>query len=58
MVEISVVIACAARKKFWDADEPAKCAEDSHDHQRHELHRHRDRVELPDGTSVTAVSFE
>ena len=58
MVEISVVIACAACQKFWDADEPALCAEDSHEHRRHELHRHRDRVELPDGTSVIAVSFD
>ena len=37
-------------------DEPAKCIVP--DHQRFDLHQHRSIVVLPDGTEVTAVSFD
>lgn len=38
--------------------EPAKCADPRHDRQSFDLHRHRSIVVLPDGTEVTAVSFD
>lgn len=37
--------------------DPAR-ADPGHDHRRHQLHRHRTPVRLPDGTEVTAVSYE
>jgi hypothetical protein len=44
---------------FWRLDgEPAKCVDASHEHQRFEVHRHRTIVVMPDGTEVTAVSFD
>jgi hypothetical protein len=52
------VVACLAQKVFWHLDaEPAKCVDESHEHQRHELHWHLDLVTLPDGSRVTAASF-
>jgi hypothetical protein len=43
---------------WYDDDEPAKCTQPEHTHQRVELHRHRTVVVLSDGTSVVAVSFD
>ena len=58
MVEIFWVVACAECRAFW-AEEvgPARCTEPGHLHQRHEVHRHRTPVVLPDGTEIVAVSF-
>jgi hypothetical protein len=39
-------------------DEPAKCDATGHDHQQFDRHLHQDVVVLPDGTEVTAVSFD
>lgn len=58
MVQVQRVVACRESRSFWPADGPARCPDPGHDHQVHELHRHRDRVELPDGTAVIAVSFD
>src|SRR5215207_10175762 len=59
VVEIRTVVACSECGAFWQPDrELASCADPSHEHQRFELHRHRDVVVLPDGTEFTAVSFD
>ncbi|WP_152365019.1 protein-tyrosine phosphatase family protein [Microlunatus speluncae] len=59
MVRLVTVVVCPERKVFWaDGEGPAKCAAPDHDHQRREVHRHHDIVELPDGAVVTAVSFD
>jgi hypothetical protein len=53
------VVACAECNVFWyAADERAKCIDPEHTHRRFELHRHRSVVLLPDGSAVTAVSFD
>ncbi|QDP98569.1 hypothetical protein FOE78_04195 [Microlunatus elymi] len=44
---------------MWDLDaETASCDDPDHDHQQHELHVHHDPVRLPDGTVITAVSYD
>ncbi|MDQ3763961.1 MAG: hypothetical protein M3460_20855 [Actinomycetota bacterium] len=58
MSETSVIVACAERQVFWFLGaEPAKCTEQGHQHRQHEMHRHLDTVELPDGNRVAAASF-
>jgi hypothetical protein len=50
---------CPQSAKHWYADERALCVEENeHAHQHFEVHVHRDLVELPNGISVTAVSFD
>ena len=59
MTNIRPIVVCAQCELHWYADdEPAKCTLPDHDHQRFELHVHRSAVVLPDGTEVTAVSFD
>jgi hypothetical protein len=59
MAEARVVVVCPERKVHWDGDrEFPKCEDASHAHQSFEVHRHRTAVILPDGTIVTAVSFD
>ena|ERR1035441_2327287 len=59
MTETRLVVACAECQVHWYTDhEPAKCTDRDHKHQRFEVHRHRSAVVLPDGTEVTAVSFD
>src|SRR5688500_4399889 len=55
---MSVVVACAQCLTFWPLGAPATCADPSHPHERHELHRHRTPVVLPGGAEVVAVSFD
>jgi hypothetical protein len=58
MVETRIVIVCRQSGAFWDpAGEAALCMDVSHDHHRITSHLHRTRVEMPDGTDVTAVSY-
>ena len=58
MTDISVVVVCPECRTFWpEGGEPA-CADPDHDRRRHEMHRHRTPVRLPDGTEVTAVSYD
>jgi hypothetical protein len=58
-VTTRVVLACPDCKTHWyEAAEPAKCTDAGHQHQRFELHRHLAVVRLPDGTEVTAASFD
>lgn len=59
MVEIRRVVACAECGLYWDAgSEPAKCRNEDHEHRVFETHRHLSPVVLPDGTQVTAASFD
>jgi hypothetical protein len=58
-VRTRVVVLCATCGVHWDEGvEAAACGEAGHEHQRFEVHVHRDVVTLPDGTEVTAVSFD
>jgi hypothetical protein len=53
------VVVCAQSAQHWDVSERPLCQDEKgHAHQRIEVHLHRDLVELPDGTSITAVSFD
>lgn len=59
MFETRSFVVCAECGVHWYRDhEPAKCINHDHEHQTFELHRHRSVVVLPDGTEVTAVSFD
>lgn len=59
MVETASVVYCRECAILWgaQADEP-DCVNPSHTHHASEMHRHRDVVTLPDGTTVAAVSFD
>jgi hypothetical protein len=53
------VLLCRESGAHWyDGVEAPKCTDEGHDHPRFELHVHRTVVTLPDGTRVTAVSFD
>jgi hypothetical protein len=53
------IVVCPQSAQHWYANEPEICHEDKdHEHQRFEVHVHRDVVALPEGTSITAVSFD
>jgi protein-tyrosine phosphatase len=58
MTEVGVVVVCAECRVHWYADDEALCTTAGHGHQRLEIHRHRSLITLPDGTRVTAVSFD
>jgi hypothetical protein len=59
VVEISYVVVCSECRLHWDRDwERAKCRTGDHEHRVFETHRHLDLVVLPDGTRITAASFD
>lgn len=59
MVKIRPLEACRETGLFWESGtEVAKCASKDHQHQQFEVHTHLDLVTLPDGTPVTAASFD
>lgn len=59
MVEIRRIVVCAERRLSWDEGrEPATCRNGDHEHPVFERHRHLSRVVLPDGTPLTAASFD
>ena len=59
MVEIRRVVVCTECGLYWDAgSEPAKCRNDDHKPRVLETHRHLSPVVLPDGTRLTAASFD
>lgn len=58
VLEIRLVTVCRECQLVWGVDAPALCSDASHTHRDHEVHRHLSEVELPDGTKVTAVSFD
>jgi hypothetical protein len=59
VVDTRSVVACTECQVHWNLElEVAKCTDPDHTHQQFELHLHRSVVVLPDGTEVTAVSFD
>ena len=59
MIETRVVVACVQCQVHWYGEhEPPGCSDWGHEHRRFEVHRHRTIVTLPDGTDVTAASFD
>jgi hypothetical protein len=59
VVEIRHVVVCTVCGPYWDGvSEPAKCRKDDHEHRVLEAHRHLSLVVLPDGTQLTAASFD
>jgi protein-tyrosine phosphatase len=58
MVEITTIEVCLESGEFWTLGEEPGCVDPAHEHLRHDRHRHRTPVTLPDGTTVVAVSFE
>jgi hypothetical protein len=59
VVEIRRVVACTECRLYWDEDsELAQCRSDDHEHRVFEAHRHLTPVVLPDGTRLTAASFD
>jgi hypothetical protein len=59
MVVIRRVVVCAESRVYWEEGaDSAKCRDDNHEHRVLETHRHLSPVVLPDGTRLTAVSFD
>lgn len=59
MVEIRTIVACVEHGLIWPLEaDPAPCSDSGHDHRTHRMHRHRDVLALPDGSDITAVSFD
>jgi hypothetical protein len=59
VTETRTLVACQECGVFWYPDgEPPACTDPDHGHRRFDVHRHRSIVVLPDGTEVTAVSFD
>jgi hypothetical protein len=59
VVEIRHIVACTECRLYWDEDsEQAKCQHGDHEHRVFEVHRHLTSVVLPDGTRLTAASFD
>jgi hypothetical protein len=59
VADTRVVVACGQCQVHWYRDyESAKCTELDHEHRVFDVHRHRSVVTLPDGSAVTAVSFD
>lgn len=59
MTETRTLVLCSESGAFWALGAvPPGCAASEHEHQHFEVHRHLDAVVLPDGTAVTAASFD
>jgi hypothetical protein len=59
MTETRVIVVCTGRGVHWCLGvEAAKCTDPDHQHRPFEVHRHRRAVTLPDGTEITAASFD
>jgi hypothetical protein len=53
------MVACTQSGQYWQPGvERARCESEDHHHRVFELHHHLDLVVLPDGTTVTAASFD
>ena len=52
------VVVCRESQAHWELGQPAACTDADHGHQQFEVHSHRSPVVLPDGTGLTAVSFD
>jgi hypothetical protein len=58
MVEVRRIVVCTERRLFWDEGPGSpRCQDEGHEHRVIETHRHLSPVVLPDGTRLTAVSF-
>ncbi|HVX43077.1 MAG TPA: protein-tyrosine phosphatase family protein [Mycobacteriales bacterium] len=57
-MDVRIALVCAESGTHWFEGEPARCTDPEHAHQRIEVHRHRTLVTLPDGTPITAASFD
>lgn len=57
-VEVRVVVVCPECRVAWDPLNEPLCSVPGHNHREAELHRHRSVVALPDGTRLTAISFD
>jgi protein-tyrosine phosphatase len=58
MVVIRRVVICSESRVYWDEGAEPECGNDSHGHRVLETHRHLSPVVLPDGTRLTAASFD
>jgi hypothetical protein len=59
VTETRTLLVCNETGAFWYlGGEDPECSDASHHHLEVEVHRHLDLVVLPDGTEVTAVSFD
>lgn len=59
VTKIRSVVACSESGLYWETGvEPAKCANEDHQHRVFEVHHHLDFVVLPDGTPLAAASFD
>ena len=59
MIATRTGFVCRDSGAWWiDGAEPPACTDVAHEHQTFEVHVHRDEVELPDGTRLTAVTFD
>jgi hypothetical protein len=58
MVDTMAIVYCRQCRSLWGADGEPGCTDASHQHTKGEAHRHRDAVDLPDGTRVIAVSYD
>jgi hypothetical protein len=56
--EESVVTACPECRVGWGPDDDPACTQPGHEHAQFVVHRHRTPVVLPDGVTVSAVSFD
>jgi hypothetical protein len=58
-VRTRTIVLCGPCGEHWaEGVEEAGCTDEGHEHQRFDVHMHRDVVTLPDGTEVVAVSFD
>jgi hypothetical protein len=58
MVETRIILYCGDTAAFWQEGAAPACADVGHEHKAFEVHHHRSPVVMPDGTTVTAVSFD
>jgi hypothetical protein len=59
VAKIRSVVTCTQSGLYWETGvEQAKCENEDHQHRVFEIHRHLDLVVLPDGTTLTAASFD
>jgi hypothetical protein len=58
MVVIRRVVICTESGVYWEEGAEPECRNDDHQHRVLETHRHLSPVVLPDGTRLTAASFD
>lgn len=58
IMEERTVVVCSSCGELWALGEQSRCDDESHAHDRFDVHIHRDTVGFPDGTEVVAVSFD